>query len=478
MHTPHTPHTPASTAAALLPLVGGPTNITSVAHCMTRLRLGLADRSLVDDEAVRSVPGVLGVVADDDTYQIVLGPGVVARVTPEFEALVTQAAQLASYGGELRENQRQRNATPLKQTLRRIANIFVPLIPALIGCGILAGVNGLLLNAGWLPGLTPALTAIAAAFMALISVFVGYNTAKEFGGTPVLGGAVAAIVVYPGVAKVTAFGVTLAPGQGGVLGALAAALLGTYIEKWCRARVPETLDVLLTPTLTVLLSGLATLYGLMYAAGEISTAVGTAANWLLTTTGALAGLILGGLFLPLVMLGLHQALIPVHVTLIDQQGHTTLLPILAMAGAGQVGAALAVYVRLRHDTSIRTTIKSALPAGLLGVGEPLIYGVSLPLGRPFLTACVGGAAGGGFVGLFAMLGERVGATAIGPSGWALFPLLAGDGGWAVTVAVYAGGLVTGYGVGFAATYMFGGLSAPEGARGTARPAPTGPQMTE
>jgi PTS system sucrose-specific IIC component len=153
------------------------------------------------------------------------------------------------------------------------------------------------------------------------------------------------------------------------------------------------------------------------------------------------------------MLGLHQALIPVHVTLIDQQGHTTLLPILAMAGAGQVGAALAVYVRLRHDTSIRTTIKSALPAGLLGVGEPLIYGVSLPLGRPFLTACVGGAAGGGFVGLFAMLGERVGATAIGPSGWALFPLLAGDGG----LAVYAGGLVTGYGVGFAATYLFGGL---------------------
>ncbi|WP_210589004.1 PTS transporter subunit EIIC [Streptomyces sp. GESEQ-35] len=450
-------HTSATTAAALLPLVGGPANVTAVAHCMTRLRLGLADRALVDDAAVRAVPGVLGVVADDDTYQIVLGPGVVAKVTPEFEALLTRAGELGVKGAELREDRRRRNATPLKQTLRRIANIFVPLIPALIGCGILAGVNGLLLNAGWLPALTPALTAIASAFMALIAVFVGYNTAKEFGGTPVLGGAVAAIVVYPGVAKVTAFGVTLAPGQGGVLGALAAAVLGTYVERWCRTWIPEALDVLLTPTLTVLVSGLATLYGLMYVAGEISTAIGTAANWLLTTTGALAGLILGGLFLPLVMLGLHQALIPVHVTLIEEQGHTTLLPILAMAGAGQVGAALAVYVRLRHDTSIRTTIKSALPAGLLGVGEPLIYGVSLPLGRPFLTACVGGAAGGAFIGLFAMLGNRVGATAIGPSGWALFPLLAADGGWAPTVAIYAGGLVTGYGVGFAATYLFGGL---------------------
>ncbi|MEV0172876.1 PTS transporter subunit EIIC [Streptomyces sp. NPDC050803] len=444
------------TAAALLPLVGGPTNVTSVAHCMTRLRLGLADASLVDGEGVRAVPGVLGVVEDDDTYQIVLGPGTVATVTRDFESLLLKRAQ------------QQRNATPVKLALRRVANIFVPLIPALIGCGVLAGLNGLLLNLGWLPGLTPALSVIATAFMSLIAVFVGHNTAKEFGGTPVLGGAVAAIVVYPGVAKVTAFGVTLAPGQGGVLGALAAALLGTYVEKWCRGRIPGALDVLVTPTLTVLVAGLATLYGLMYAAGAVSSAIGTAANWLLTTTGAFAGLVLGGLFLPLVMLGLHQALIPIHATLIEQQGYTVLLPLLAMAGAGQVGAAAAVYVRLRHDTSIRTTIKSALPAGLLGVGEPLIYGVSLPLGRPFLTACVGGAAGGAFVGLFAMLGDQVGATAIGPSGWALFPLLSGNRGLAPTAAIYAGGLLTAYAVGFLTTYavgLTGSASRGDGSRG-------------
>jgi PTS system sucrose-specific IIC component len=86
------------------------------------------------------------------------------------------------------------------------------------------------------------------------------------------------------------------------------------------------------------------------------------------------------------------------------------------------------------------------------VGEPLLYGVSLPLGRPFLTACAGGAAGGAFVGFFAMLGDRVGATAIGPSGWALFPLLAGNRGPLPTAAIYAGGLLTGYVVGFLATY--------------------------
>ncbi|WP_433857730.1 PTS transporter subunit EIIC [Streptomyces kronopolitis] len=510
-----------ATAAALLPLVGGAGNVTSVDHCMTRLRLGLRDLTLVQDEALRALPAVLGLV-EDDTYQIVLGPGTVARVTPEFARLVAeadpaeQAAEqpaadervtdkrvtdervtdepvtdervnhepateptapagatprpttpatnattattadgLAAQGAALKARQKSRNATPVKLFLRRIANIFVPLIPALIGCGIIAGLNGLLTNLGWLPSVVPALAAMASGFMSLLAVFVGYNTAKEFGGTPILGGAVAAIIVFPGVAQITAFGQKLSPGQGGVLGALGAALLAVQVEKWCRRRVPEALDVLVTPTLTVLLTGLVTLFGLMYAAGEVATAIGTAATWLLAHGGALAGFLLGGLFLPLVMLGLHQALIPIHTTLIEQQGYTVLLPILAMAGAGQVGAAIAVYFRLPHNRSIRTTIKSALPAGFLGVGEPLIYGVSLPLGRPFITACVGGAFGGGFVGLCNQLGDAVGSTAIGPSGWALFPLVKGNQGLTTTLVVYALGLAVGYLTGFLATYFFG-----------------------
>ncbi|MFE5089841.1 PTS transporter subunit EIIC [Streptomyces sp. NPDC056638] len=473
-----------ATAAAILPLVGGAANVSSIAHCMTRLRLGLHDRSLVDDEALKAVPAVMGVV-EDDTYQIVLGPGTVARVTPEFEQLVEEgraaapeaatvsapapasastsasasasasADELAAQGAAIKAARKAKNATPFKLFLRRIANIFVPLIPALIGCGIIAGLNGLLVNLGWLTSVTPALAAMASGFMALIAVFVGFNTAKEFGGTPILGGAVAAIIVFPGVANIEAFGQKLSPGQGGVLGALGAAVLAVYVEKWCRRWVPEALDVLVTPTLTVLVSGLVTIFGLMYVAGEISTAIGTFADWLLSNGGAGAGFVLGGLFLPLVMLGLHQALIPIHTTLIEQQGYTVLLPILAMAGAGQVGAAAAVYFRLPRNESIRRTIRSALPAGLLGVGEPLIYGVSLPLGRPFITACVGGAFGGGFIGLFNQLGDKVGSTAIGPSGWALFPLLDGNHGLGTTITIYAGGLLVGYLAGFLATYFFG-----------------------
>ncbi|NGN67473.1 PTS transporter subunit EIIC [Streptomyces sp. A7024] len=489
-------------AVAILPLVGGAGNVTSVEHCMTRLRLGLRDRSLVQDEALKALPDVLGVV-EDDTYQIVIGPGKVARVTPEFEALVEEqrpaeahavsADELAAQGAEMRAARKAKNATPFKLFLRRIANIFVPLIPALIGCGIIAGLNGLLTNLGWLPSVVPALAAMASGFMSLIAVFVGINTAKEFGGTPVLGGAVAAIIVFPGVENISVFGEKLAPGQGGVLGALAAAALAAFLEKRIRRVVPEALDVLVTPTLVVLLTGLVTIFGLMFVAGEIATGIGHAANWLLDNGGAFAGLLLGGFFLPLVMMGLHQALIPIHTTLIEQQGFTVLLPILAMAGAGQVGAAVAVYLKLKNNASIRKTIRSALPAGFLGVGEPLIYGVSLPLGRPFITACAGGALGGGFVGMFSMMGDKVGSTAIGPSGWALFPLLQGNHSLGATIAIYAGGLLVGYLAGFLFTYFFGfskemlvelnadpktAPAAPEKvvASGTATPAETQPAL--
>ncbi|GAB3457732.1 PTS transporter subunit EIIC [Streptomonospora sediminis] len=493
----------AATARDLLALVGGESNVISTTNCISRLRVGVADRARVQEQRIRDHPKVLGVV-EDETFQIVLGPAAVSKVAAEFTRLLeaeragtepgepeqvgaeqvgaeqaaaggtgtgtgapaeappsgsggtpADAAALAAKGAAIRAENKRRNATTFKLLLRRIANIFVPLIPALIACGIVAGVTGVFANLGWLTPVLPALDAVSKGFMSLIMVFVGMNAAKEFGGTPVLGGAVAAIIPFAGVADIDAFGADLAPGQGGVLGALGAAVLCAYVERWTRRWVPGTLDILITPTVAVLVSGLVTVYGLMFLAGELSAAIGVAADWLLGQAGAPAGLLLGGLFLPLVMLGLHQALIPIHTTLIEADGYTVLLPVLAMAGAGQVGAALAVYARLKHNAGIRATIRSALPAGLLGVGEPLIYGVTLPLGRPFLTACAGGAAGGGFLGLANQLGVSAGSTAIGPSGWALFPLVQGSQGIGAAILVYGLGLVVGYVAGFLLTYFFG-----------------------
>ncbi|GAA2173862.1 glucose PTS transporter subunit IIA [Agrococcus versicolor] len=465
---------PDQIAAELLQHLGGADNVVGVEHCMTRMRIAPRDRDRIDEAAIRATDGVLGIV-DDDTFQIVLGPGAVTRITAAFRTRLAEAGgatgsdaeALASRGADIKASQKRRNDTPFKNLIRKVANIFVPLIPALIGAGIVAAVRGLIVNwdavgaaPEWVAGLIPALTAIGSAFFAYLAIFAGINAAKEFGGTPAIGGAVAAIIVFPGIADVTyslpvVGEITLAPGQGGVIGAIFAAVLASWIERGLRGRVPDAIDILVTPTLALLGSGLATIFAFMPLAGAIATGIGSGAVWLLQVSGVLAGLVLGGLFLPLVMLGLHQALIPIHATLIEQLGFTPLLTILAMAGAGQVGAAIAIWIRLRRNASLRRAIKGALPVGVLGVGEPLIYAVTLPLGRPFLTACLGGAVGGAVAGAFNQFVAPWGATAIGPSGLALLPLLQSDAGQGYALLAYVVGLLAGYVAGFAITMLFG-----------------------
>ena len=186
----------------------------------------------------------------------------------------------------------------------------------------------------------------------------------------------------------------------------------------------------------------ATLFFFQPLGGWLAEGIGFAATGAVAQGGALTGALLGGGFLPLVMLGIHQGLTPIHAQLIAQYGYTILLPILAMAGGGQVGAALAVYLKTK-DPQVKKVVASALPAGLLGVGEPLIYGVTLPLGRPFLGACIGGAAGGAVQAAF-----QVGAGALGISGLPLAPST-------TNVPVYLAGLLVSYAVGFAATWVIG-----------------------
>lgn len=453
-------------AQQILDTVGGASNIADVENCMTRLRVEVASPASVDLPALQATDGVMAAIAAGSNLQIVLGPGLVDRVADSLESLraapvlgassaSVSPEELAARGASIKASARARSDGRTMRAIRRISAIFIPLIPALIACGLIAGINGILTNLGWLPGVTPFLAVLSSGFLSLLAVFVGMNAAKEFGGTPILGGAVGGIIVAAGVANVTVFGETLAPGQGGVLGAMAGGILAAYVERFMRKVTPDVIALIVVPTVTVLVAGSITLGVLMSVAGVVSVAIGTAATWLLANGGASAGFILGGFFLPLVMTGMHQALTPIHTTLIDQTGWTVLLPVLAMGGAGQIGAAIALWMRFRHNEALSRTIRGALPAGLLGVGEPLIYGVTLPLGRPFITACIGGAFGGGVVGLFDQLGHSVGAIAIGASDLSLIPLLNGSSGYGWALLGYGSGLVVAYVVGFVATLLFG-----------------------
>ena len=447
-------------AREILRLVGPTANVSKAANCMTRLRLGLKERAADLEEKLKALEGVLGTHTSGRELQIILGPGRAASVTEHFKALLQEEADSAAANPSLRqaaenaavgdgkalhEAIRKRNATTAKLFLKRIANIFIPLIPAFIACGIITGLLNIALKA------FPALAATPyAALLALMgnavffgmNILVGVNAAKEFGGSPMLGGTLAVILSHPGLAAISVGDFSLVPGRGGIIAVLLVTALAAWLEKRLHRLVPEMLDLFLTPLLVLLLAGFAALFVLQPLGGFLSEWVGEAATAAIDKGGALTGFLLGAAWLPMVMLGIHQALTPIHAELLSRYGVTILLPVLAMAGAGQVGAAFCVYWRTK-SAFLRKTVATALPVGILGVGEPLIYGVTLPLGRPFLGACIGGACGGAVQAAF-----MVGAAAMGISG---LPLTA------VTdnPAVYLVGLLTAYIAGFLATWLLG-----------------------
>lgn len=455
-------------AVKILGAIGGSSNVSEYTHCMTRLRVTVVDRSRIAEAELKKIDGVLGVV-DDETYQIILGPGVVTKVAEEFGNVLegsgsegkslASAEQLQAKGAEMKVQLKKKNDTPFKNFLRKIGNIFIPLIPAFVGAGLIAGIGSILANnitAGNLDATTwqqyvTILNVIKNAIFSYLVIYVGINAAKEFGATPALGGVIGGVTLLTGVTAELPIhniftGAPLTPGQGGIIGVLIAVWILSIVERYLRKVIPDAVDIIVTPTIALLVVGLITIFFIMPFAGFISNNLIGAINWTIEVGGAFSGFVLGTAFLPLVMLGLHQVLTPIHIEMINSSGMTLLLPMLAMAGAGQVGASIALWVRCKKNNSLTNMIKGALPVGILGIGEPLIYGVTLPLGRPFITACIGGGIGGAVIGLFG----NVGAIAIGPSGIALIPLIA-NGLW----LKYVIGLFAAYAGGFIATYLFG-----------------------
>ena len=198
--------------------------------------------------------------------------------------------------------------------------------------------------------------------------------------------------------------------------------MACFIEKACRRFVPDVLDLFVTPLVTLSISVLAALFILQPIGGFISDSIGIVVAQTIASNNmfvsVISGAISGALFLPLVMTGMHQALIPIHAELIAKVGFTVLLPILATAGMAQVGATIAVLRKTKNER-LKKVAKNGLIPGILGIGEPLIYGVTLPLGKPFLGACLGAAIGGAVMAIF-----KVGAVAIGVSGLPLALLIA------------------------------------------------------
>ncbi|QHK24328.1 PTS transporter subunit EIIC [Staphylococcus aureus] len=464
-------------AERIIAAVGGMDNIDSVMNCMTRVRIKVLDENKVDDQELRHIDGVMGVI-HDERIQVVVGPGTVNKVANHMAELSgvklgdriphnhndSEKMDYKSYAADKAKankeahKAKQKNGK-LNKVLKSIANIFIPLIPAFIGAGLIGGIAAVLSNlmvagyisGAWITQLIAVFNVIKDGMLAYLAIFTGINAAKEFGVTPGLGGVIGGTTLLTGIAGKNILmnvftGEPLQPGQGGIIGVIFAVWILSIVEKRLHKIVPNAIDIIVTPTIALLIVGLLTIFIFMPLAGFVSDSLVSVVNGIISIGGVFSGFIIGASFLPLVMLGLHHIFTPIHIEMINQSGATYLLPIAAMAGAGQVGAALALWVRCKRNTTLRNTLKGALPVGFLGIGEPLIYGVTLPLGRPFLTACIGGGIGGAVIGGIG----HIGAKAIGPSGVSLLPLISDN-----MYLGYIAGLLAAYAGGFVCTYLFG-----------------------
>jgi len=459
-------------AAKILELVGGKTNVASATNCMTRLRLRLEDSSKVNMEELKKTEGVLGVV-EAETLQVVVGPGKAKKVLDiivEEYGVAKDAVVVEDWKTNKDAIKSGKKQSKGKQALETIAGIFIPLIPAIIAAGLFNGLGSLintLLGNGVLPKdnnfwvvTRMMFSLLGTGFLGYFAIYTGINAAKRFGATEALGGMIGAISINALINDISGvFGLLnkentlnsiLTTGKGGIIGVIIGVYILAKVEKWMRKRVPDVLDLIVTPLVSLLVVGVIFVFAIMPVSGFVSDWLVKGLNIFISSDNAIisiiSGYILSALFLPMVLLGLHHGLIPIYAIQLEALGGVSLFPVLAMAGAGQVGAAIAIYLKAKKVKNERLikVIAGALPAGILGVGEPLIYGVTLPLGKPFITAGIGAGFGGAFV-----MATKVMASAWGPSGVVAIAIMQ-----PASMLNFFLGLVISYIGGFAVTYMF------------------------
>ena len=360
----------------------------------------------------------------------------------------------------------------LQARFKVIGEIFAPAIPGIIAAGLCAGFAALLAQIvpdydqrpGWFV-LYQILNLINVSFMTYMTAWIGYSACRRFGGTAILGGMLGMITGLEGINGISEviglynasdpLNSVLSAGRGGILAAMIGAWLIARLEKKIHAIMPESLDMVATPFLCLLIMFVPYVFVIMPATGVISTLLCRVLErvcmsdslWVRLVTGYVCA----ALFLPMVMMGMQYGFVALYSIQLESMGYVTLFPTLAMAGAGQVGAGFALLlmaVKIRNARFAGVIRASVIP-GMLGIGNPLLFGVTLPLGKPFLTSCLGGGFGGAL-----MMALQVASTSWGPSGLLALPLVtAGPEGAVKSVLYYFFGLCFSAAMGFIITTL-------------------------
>ncbi|OPJ57230.1 sucrose-specific PTS transporter subunit IIBC [Alkalithermobacter paradoxus] len=443
-------------SSRILEFIGGRENIESAAHCATRLRIVLKNESIVKKDEIENLPDVKGCFSTGGQFQIILGQGLVNKVYTEM----IKQGDIENSSTDDAKKAAMKNMNPLQRFARMLSNIFVPIIPAIVASGLLMGVLGMSTRFGWVEGDTGLFTLLDmfsnSAFV-FLPILIAFSAAKEFGANPYLAATLGGILIHPalqnawtvggGIEKtIDVFGlrIGMVGYQGTVLPILIAVYVMGIVERNLRKVVPNSLDIILTPFLTLMVSGFISLIAI----GPLGRLLGDGISTLLTVVyenaGILAGLLFGGTYSSIVITGVHHSFHAIEAGLIGSVGVNFLLPIWSMANVAQGGAATAVYFKTK-DQKIKSIALPAATSCLLGITEAAIFGVNLRLVKPFIAAAIGGAIGGMYV-----VATKVGMTALGATG---IP------GIAITdinsMFNYIIGMVIAFAGAFIATYVLG-----------------------
>lgn len=425
-----------SVAQRVLKDVGGAGNIVAAAHCATRLRLVLKNQDKVDQTAIDNDEDLKGSFLNAGQFQIIVGPGDVNEV---HKHLIAAGAPEASKD-ELKEIA-SKQGNIVSRFIKTIADIFVPLIPVLVGGGMLMALNSLLTSKGifgpqavielfpeW-ADFADIVNLLSAAPFAFLPVLVGFSATKVFGGNPYLGMTMGAAMVSPALMNGYSVAASLAGAegtdpmkywnlfglqvqqagyQGTVLPIMLVAFILSHVEKFFHKVLKGTIDFIFTPTLTILITGFLTFLLVGPPMFQLGTWLGESINWLYTVAGPLGGLLFGTAYAFIVMTGMHQAFPPIEMSL-WATGGSFIFVVASMSNVAQGGAAAGVALTTKNK-KIKGIASAAAPSAFLGITEPAMFGVNLALRWPFYIAIVSAGIGSMVTSILGIKAGKLGAA--------------------------------------------------------------------
>ncbi|MEK4397802.1 beta-glucoside-specific PTS transporter subunit IIABC [Bacillus sp. FSL K6-2860] len=395
-------------AQEIVNLIGGTENISQSWHCITRLRFNLNDESQVKVDELKTLYGVLGAQFQSGQFQVIIG----AKVAEVYEKIDHLVGHSSNESAPVKNTSKM---NPIEVVFDVISGIFTPILPAIVGSGLIKGIMALFVSFGWLTETSSTyqvLQIFSNAVFYFLPFLIAYSAAKKFKTRESLALALAGILLYPAMIEGAAKGadplsflglsIPLNNYTSSVLPIILGVLLLSFVDKWITKAIPKSLSIVFTPVLSLIITAPLTLAFIAPIGNVSGQYLEIFFTSLFNFAGPIAGLLMGGLMPLIVLTGMHYAFFPSTLASFEKVGYDImLLPMNFIANMAQAGAVLGVIIRTKRVETRSLALSTLLPS-FFGITEPAIYGVTLRLKKPFYASLIGGAVGGCFYGLFSV----------------------------------------------------------------------------